>query len=367
MSEETMIVKYWGVRGSVPAPITAEQIMAKQLALLEQVIKRENLDRITNSDGKFFKEDAKKFLSELPLSIRGTYGGDTTCIEVQAKDSPLIMIDAGTGARNLGKTLIGRLFSEGENLNSLDVDNRNWYRRKDIHLFFTHYHWDHIQGLPFFNPAFVPGGKKVTMHFYGRKGAQQQLSDVLRGQQTFPNFPVVWEDMPCDKHYHELGRLAPEPIQLGKAKVTYTELTHPDAVFAYAIEVDGKKFVCATDTEHKDRPDPRLVKLAKDAKVLYYDAQYTPEEYEGQPKTLTGQMPKFDWGHSTYEWAVKNAITANVETIVLGHLEPLRDDFNTEKLLERALDYKDNQLKLPENAGKNLNVIMAYQGLEQKL
>lgn len=366
MSEEKMIIKYWGVRGSVPTPLTTEDIRAKEKELILRLLSQDSF-RIKTNSGLIDVNELDRFLDSLPLSISGTYGGDTTCIEVQAKDSPLIMIDAGTGARNGGKTLAGRLFSKGQNLNPLDVNDANWDRRKDIHLFLTHYHWDHIQGLPFCTPLFIPGGSKVSVHFYGRKGAQQQLSEVLRGQQTFPNFPVVWEDMPCDKHYHELGRLAPEPIQLGKAKVTYTELTHPDAVFAYAIELDGKKFVCATDTEHKDRPDPRLVKLAKDANVLYYDAQYTPEEYEGKPGTLTGPVPKFDWGHSTYEWAVKNALAANIGTVVLGHLEPARDDFNTEKLFERALDYKDQQLQLPENNGKKLEVIMAYQGLEQRL
>ena len=78
-------------------------------------------------------------------------------------------------------------------------------------------------------------------------------------------------------------------------------------------------------------------------------------------------MPKFDWGHSTYEWGIRNALAANVATLVLGHIEPMRDDFLIEKLYERALDFRDEQLKLAVNQGKKLEVIMGYQGLEQRL
>ena len=198
---ETMKIKYWGVRGSVPTPLTTEEIREKQIALIKELFQNKKSSRVCNFGGEFTEDNARAFLDNLPLSITGTYGGDTTCIEVQAKDTPLIVIDAGTGAKNLGKTLAGRLFSKGD-LNPLNNDAAT---AKDIHMPLTHYHWDHIQGLPFCTPLFIHGDKKVNVHFYGRKGAQQQLSDVLRGQQTCPNFPVAWEDMPCNKYYHELG------------------------------------------------------------------------------------------------------------------------------------------------------------------
>jgi ribonuclease BN (tRNA processing enzyme) len=133
-------------------------------------------------------------------------------------------------------------------------------------------------------------------------------------------------------------------------------------VLGYSIEIDGKKFVCATDTEHRAVEDPFLVELAKDADILYYDAQYTPEEYSGKEGPS-----KVRWGHSTYEWGVKTALAANVDTVVLGHYEPARDDFGVEKLMERTLEFKNECLWLPENKGKSLNVMMAYQGLEQRL
>lgn len=360
-SNNTMVIKYWGVRGSIPSPLTIEQLREKETALIKRIAADGGIEKLFGAGCDSAKINS--YLESLPLSLTGTYGGDTTCFEIQVKDSPLIMIDAGTGARNLGKVLLGRLFA-AKNLNPLNTVAAH---NKDIYLFFTHYHWDHLQGFPFFAPGFLPGDFRVNLHFYGKSNTRQRLSDVLAGQQEYPNFPVVWEDMPCNKNCIELGRLEPNFIQIGGAKVTYQELTHPDSVFAYKIETGGKKFVCATDTEHKDTPDPRLIKLAKDADVLYYDCQYTPEEYVGTPGTLTGALTKFDWGHSTYEWGVKNALAAGVKTLVLGHHEPMRDDFQIEKLMERALGYRDAQLALPQNDGKKLDVIMGCQGLEQRL
>jgi phosphoribosyl 1,2-cyclic phosphodiesterase len=347
-------IKYWGVRGSVPAPLTKAQVLAKEEALIKRIIDDNAMEELKKSPEKI-----KDYLQSLPLSLSGTYGGNTTCLELRVEDSPLIVIDMGTGARDLGNYLLGRLF-KGEHLNPLSSDEKT---KNELHIFLTHYHWDHLQGFPFFGPAFVGlNGKRLNIHFYGKKDARKTLSEVLAGQQEYPNFPVVWEDMPCKKEYHELERLVKEEITVGKTKIKYQELTHPDAMFAYRIDVDGNGFVCATDTEHKNCPDPRLVALAKNAKILYYDGQYTPEEYEGKVG-----MPKVDWGHSTYEWGIRNALAANVETVVIGHHEPARDDFGIESVLVRANKFRDEQLALPENKDKKLNVVMAYDGMEQEL
>jgi phosphoribosyl 1,2-cyclic phosphodiesterase len=356
-----MIIKYWGVRGSIPSPLTGDQIAEKQMHLIQKLIADGGTQQLFS--GTPDPAQIQAYLTQLPPSLSGTYGGDTTCIEVQARNSPLIIIDAGTGIRNLGKVAMERLF-KSKNLNPLNtIDEYN----REIHLFLSHYHWDHLQGFPFFSPGFVPGPMKIRIHFYGKKNTQQRLSEVLEGQQQCPNFPVVWDDMPCGKHCIELGRLDVDALKIGEAEVRYQELTHPDAVFAYSVAIDGKKFVFATDTEHKDSPDPRLHKLGKGGNILYYDSQYTPEEYIGTPGTATGALSKFDWGHSTYEWAIKNALHIGIPTVVLGHHEPLHTDFQLEDLLTRACSFRDQQLALPCHAGKSLNVILAAQGLEQKL
>lgn len=349
----SMTIKYWGVRGSTPAPMTSQDVIKKQEALITRILAEGGTEKLfPNGEG------IKEYLKTLPLSFAGTYGGNTTCIELRIKDAPLIVIDSGTGMRRLGEYLIGRLF-RGESLNPLNSDEQS---KRQIHLFFTHYHWDHLQGFPFFAPAFIGlEGKVVDMHFYGKRDARTTISDVLIGQQEYPNFPVVWEDMPCTKEYTMLGRLNNCKINLGAAQVKYQELTHPDGVFAYRIDAHGNSFVCATDTEHKDNPDPRLVNLARNADILYYDGAYTPQEYLGEKGPN-----KFDWGHSTYEWAIRNALAANVRHIVIGHHEPSRSDFSLDELEGKAQWFK-NDLIDRYYPGKILEVTFAYDELEHAL
>jgi phosphoribosyl 1,2-cyclic phosphodiesterase len=354
-----MTIKYWGVRGSIPSPLTDREIREKQCRLLEKIMQAGGTEKIFGND----PANIKAYVDRQSRAVCGTFGGDTTCLEIQVNDSPLLVIDAGTGARALGNVLLTRMFS-GKNLNPL---NSNEGTKNQIHLLFTHYHWDHLQGFPFFGPGFVPGPKRVKMFFYGKKDTRQRLSGVLAGQQQYPNFPVVWEDMPCEKSYSEMGRLEREELCVGKARISYQELSHPDSVFAYGVEADGKKFICATDTEQKDIPDPRLVRLAKNADVMYYDAQYDPEGYRGDPGSVTGALPKIEWGHSTYEWGIKNALAANVKTLVLGHHDPLRDDAGIELLVQRAEVLRDEELKKAEHAGKKLEIVAAFQGLEMSL
>lgn len=361
MSDATMIIKYWGVRGSIPSPLTPEQVQEKLCALVKKLTLDGGTEKLFGRDAD--PEKILNYVQALPPSISGTYGGDTSCVEVQARNSPLILFDAGTGIRNLGRVVLERLFAKNS-LNPLNLDEEF---KRDIHLFLSHYHWDHLQGFPFFGPGFIPGPMRVNMHFYGKKNTQQRLNEVLAGQQQCPNFPVVWDDMPCRKNFVELGRMETECIRVGESEVRYQELTHPDSVFGYSVQVGNKKFVYASDTEHKDNPDPRLLRLAQNANILYYDSQYLPEEYLGGVKGLTGAMTKFDWGHSTYEWGIKTALAGNVPTVVLGHHEPLRDDAGLEELLARACIFRDSQLSLPQNSGKTLEVVLARQGLEQRL
>ena len=132
----------------------------QQARVIEAIQRQGGIERLFGKDVNETK--VQEFLRNQPLSVSGTYGGDTTCLEVQARDSPLIMIDSGSGIRKLGKILIQRLFSD-QNLNPLDSDLN---RKREVHLFLTHYHWDHIQGFPFFDPAFISGDNKLKIYFY---------------------------------------------------------------------------------------------------------------------------------------------------------------------------------------------------------
>ncbi|MFA6888874.1 MAG: MBL fold metallo-hydrolase [Candidatus Woesearchaeota archaeon] len=330
-----MVVNYWGVRGSIPTPLTAEELLRNQLELIERLRK----------DGIPEPAYVQQYLDTISSEITRTFGGDTPCIEIQIPDSPLIIIDAGTGIRRLGldiKDIRGNRYNPMSNIGNTEV-----------HILLTHFHWDHVQGFPFFNPAY---DSNTILHVHGRRVQGESIESILNKQQQAPLFPVPLSKMTSSRsfHSHDLPII---PFGIGNAHVEYRFLEHPQEVLAYAISYNGKKMVCATDTEHKNVPDPRFVSLAKNADILIYDSQYTPEDYP----------LKKGWGHSTYEEGIKIALAANTKCLVLFHLEPTYDDRKLAQMERDAQEYARQQLKLPENIGKELQVVVAYQGMVQKI
>ncbi len=225
------------------------------------------------------------------------YGGNTSCVEVRAGGKRLIF-DGGTGLRILGQQLLQELPVEA-------------------HLFFSHSHWDHIQGFPFFVPAFVKGN---CFHIYGAiapNGAsmKQRLSD----QMLHPNFPVPIQVMQADLKFYDL--FPGDKIELDDVTVETGPLNHPNTALGYRVTWQGKSVVYATDTEHyPDRLDENLFRLCENADVLIYDSCYTDEEYHN-PKSS-----KLGWGHSTWQEAIKLARAAGVKTPVIFHHDPSHND-----------------------------------------
>ncbi len=224
-------------------------------------------------------------------------GGNTSCVELRMGDETIVL-DAGTGLRGLGE----RLVAAG--------------RPVALSVLFSHVHWDHIQGFPFF-PALFKSGTELSL--YGRPD-EGSLESALRQQMTWPNFPVQLDAVPARLRYgsFELDR----PFAVGSAIVRAARLNHPNGVVAYRIEHEGRAVVYATDTEHyAEKVDRRLVSLAEGADLLIYDAQYTPEEYAG---VIGG--PRVGWGHSTWVEGVRIARAAGVGSLVLFHHDPSHDD-----------------------------------------
>ena len=239
-------------------------------------------------------------------------GGNTSCVEIVAGETR-IALDAGTGLRAMG----GALLREG--------------RKVDLTVLLSHVHWDHIQGLPFFAPIYMPGSR-LTL---AGGATTTPLRDSLRRQMSAPNFPVDWNDLPSTIDYAELRDGS--RMQVGEAEVRVARANHPDAVFAYRVEHEGRSVVYATDTEHYSCVDPRLLSLARGADVLIYDAQYLPEEYAGQIG-----MSRVGWGHSTYEAGAALARAAGVSRLVLFHHDPSRTDQGVAAIEERAHDAFDD-------------------------
>jgi phosphoribosyl 1,2-cyclic phosphodiesterase len=241
-------------------------------------------------------------------------GGNTSCVEVRAGKAILIF-DGGTGLRLLGKKLAPEM-------------------PITAHMFFSHVHWDHIQGFPFFDPAFVAGN---VFHHYGGNNVSRTLEETLEGQMDHPNFPVHLGTMGAKMTFRDLSE--GEPVEIddgegGKVRVTNARGNHPQGVFAYRVEHGGKAIVYATDTEHYEgRLDEKLVALARDVEVLIYDSQYTPEEYAGTAGT--GGSKK-GWGHSTFEEGAKIARLAGARHLVLFHHDPVQSDAAVREKEQRA-------------------------------
>lgn len=233
------------------------------------------------------------------------YGGNTACVEVRTADGELIILDAGTGIRRLGASLLA----------APPVEKRG-------SIIISHYHWDHIQGFPFFLPLYVPGWE---FSIYGQFKVDGRLEGALSGQMGNLYFPVTMDAFGADLEFVEIIE---QEISIGQTLVVSRSLNHPQGNLGFRI-MDGEGiFAYVSDTEHyEDHLDERALELARDADVLVYDAQYTPEQYEQRK----------GWGHSTWQVGAQLARAANVRTLVLFHHDPASTDDVIDRIVDEAV------------------------------
>ncbi|NQV48199.1 MAG: MBL fold metallo-hydrolase [Rhodospirillaceae bacterium] len=233
------------------------------------------------------------------------YGGNTSCIEVIVGDRTFVL-DAGTGIRDLGQEFL----------------NRNV---RDAHLLLTHTHWDHINGFPFFTPAYDPSRSIHIMagHLHSRDGG---IYGALSAQMDSPMFPVPLEAMQAKMRFDDFE--AGDSFNLyPDVKVKTAALNHPNGATGYRIEFDGKSMCYITDTEHVEgEMDQKILNLIEGTDLVIYDSMYTEEEY----KTKVG------WGHSTWNEGVKLCRAANVKQMAIFHHEPSHVDDFMDKLEAEA-------------------------------
>ncbi len=258
-----------------------------------------------------------------PTTVR--YGGNTSCVEVRDSSGALLVLDAGTGLRELGISLM----------------SSNGNKPFAIELLLSHLHWDHIQGIPFFRPAYVPNS---TMRITGPKQHSTSMKDLLGLGMDDPFFPVDIDDLPAKIDIDEMQDGSEERI--GPYRVRAASIVHPAPALAYRIEADGRCLVYATDTEDpfSGKPNP-VIELASGADTLIHDAQYLKSDF------------KPTWGHSTIDSAIDVAARARVKRLVLFHHDPDRSD--------DALDHIGREAS---HAGRErmpgLEVVVAREGLE---
>lgn len=292
-----MIIKFWGTRGSIPTP---------------------GLKTIK-------------------------YGGNTSCIEIET-DGLTLIFDAGTGIRELGNLMLEE------------------YKNKPIvgHIFISHTHWDHIQGIPFFLPAYQ---LKNEFTFYGPKGTELGIENLLKRQMEKDFFPVPLSEMKANLKFVDKR----SEIIINKTRINFQRVNHPGLTYAHKVESEGRIVVYTSDNEPNFKKikkivkgeekvvidkklDMELIEFVKNADVLICDSQYTPEEYE----------LKAGWGHGTFEDAVNLAIEGNVKQLVLFHYDPTYSDELIDGIVRSAK-------KLVRSKNVKLICIPAKEGLKIKI
>ena len=260
MSQPVYKLRFWGVRGTVPTP-----------------------------GGETLK-----------------CGGNTVCLSAALADDRHLILDCGTGLRILGNELSG--LKRGV--------------PRQYHIFLSHYHFDHIEGLPFFPPLY-DSHSAITIH--GFKSGGRSVREVMEGLIAPPYFPVRLAGVPSKMEYVDTDGL---PVTVSDIEVSCLPLRHPDGSLSYRLQHGNKVIVFATDHEHGDEAtDKALVRFSEGADYLIYDATYLQAEYESLRR---------GWGHSTWYAAVKTARLAKVKTLVLFHHHPDHSDQDLEEILRVA-------------------------------
>ena len=322
-----MRVRFWGTRGSLPVSLNAEQVRQRLLSVLEIAARLPagQLDTATGRAG---------FVDSLPFALRGTYGGQSSCVEVEGHGPEHLVCDLGSGARGLGNAKLAR-FGPGT--------------PQTYHVFISHLHWDHLMGLPFFTPLYIPGNRLVI------HGCHAGLEAAVRLQMSAPGFPVDFSlvEKQVEFHLMEPGRT----YDIAGCQVRAMLQIHGGDSYGYRFEQDGKSFVYATDSEHKLDQEAHwaaCIEFFRNADLIAFDAMYSLAEMVSV---------KADWGHSSNMIGVELALAAGARRLALFHHDPLNDDASLDRLLEDSRRFET----LSRHRRPPLEVLSAYDGLTVEL
>lgn len=304
----------WGARGSHPVPLSPQAIQSKISTAVQ---------RIRPSD-LVSPEARERFLASLPNWLFGTTGGNTACVQLEIDDHRQIVFDAGSGIVSFGFSQLRR-----------DPPPQEY------HIFFTHFHYDHVQGLPFFVQAYNPG---AAVHFYS---PIPDLEQVLSSQMRHPYFPVTMEEKMSNLHFHQLQ---PEGLELYGAQVKWRELQHPGRAFGYRVDHEGRSFGYVTDVELQEADFKKTEQNARffgDLDVMILDTQYTLDE----------AIEKYNWGHSSFSLGVDFALAWDAKRLFMFHHEPQYNDKKLEQNLSSARWYAHRI------GGRQLPIDLAREGI----
>jgi phosphoribosyl 1,2-cyclic phosphodiesterase len=316
-----MRVRFWGTRGSLPVSLTAEDIKNK---IVEALLAAAGRNLKTRADVEAFVE------GDLPFTISHTYGGNSSCVELDIGTEEYVLCDLGTGVRPFGLQVLAR---------------KGPRARCTFHIFLSHLHWDHIMGFPFFPHAYMPGNRIVIY------GCHDGIEEAFRRQHAAPCFPVDFSRLSAKIEFVKL-----EPGKRSRhagLDVTPMLQLHSGDSYGYRFEHGGKVVVYSTDSEHKtdEAGSTRdVVRFFRDADLVIFDAMYSLAD------TVS---VKEDWGHSSNVVGVELCQLARAKHLCIYHHEPVYNDAKIASVLKETL-----RLEEITREDHTLRISSAYDGLE---
>jgi phosphoribosyl 1,2-cyclic phosphodiesterase len=318
-----MKLKIWGSRGSIPSPLTPREVEQKVI---------NNLQDFCNSP-YFADKNLAQFLSTRTLAFKSTFGGNTTCVEI-SHDTQSLIIDGGSGLRLKGIELMAGDCGKGKG---------------EVHIYQTHFHWDHLMGIPFFIPLFVPGN---NIHFYS---VDPKLEEAIKLIFTKPYFPVPFTALGAKVHFHQLKPR--EKNIINGLEVTPYLLDHPDPCWGAKVSDGKKNYAHVVDNEGKRVKEAALgadFPLYQNIDLMYFDAQYG----------FSDMLKRVDWGHSSSFIGMDMAFREKIKKVIFTHHDPMASDLDLNRMLESNVAYYQSQISQQDH---RFQWEFAYDGMEAEV
>lgn len=319
-----MKVRFWGTRGSLPIALTAAQVRLKLIGALLAA-----QDHALDS-----REKIEDFVeNHLPFEIKGTYGGNSSCVQLMSAGAEPVFLDFGSGARPLAGHYLKQF---GHSL------------PQTYHVFMSHLHWDHIMGFPFFTPAYIPGNR-IVIHT-----CHTEAENAFRRQQAAPSFPVPFDALGAKIEFDVL--VPGNMYNIAGYQVSAMLQLHSGDSYGWRFERDGQSVVYSTDSEHKLDDRPAMANFARffaNADLVIFDAMYSLAD---------AVSVKADWGHSSNVVGVELCQEAMAKRLCMFHHEPTADDAAIAKTL-----FDTRRFESLTRNGAELEILTAYDGLEIEL
>lgn len=318
-----MKIRFWGTRGSIPVSLTTADIRAKMIEAVQGARDR-RLDH---------RADIEAYIDGLGFDIAGTYGGHSSCVQIDAGGDEFVVLDMGSGARPFGQSMIER-FGPG--------------RPQTYHVFMSHLHWDHIMGFPFFTPLYIPGNR-IVIH-----SCHENVEYAFRRQQREPSFPVDFEQLGADIRFDVMQ--PDTPYSIAGLTVRAKLQRHAGDSYGWRFEHEGKSVIYSTDSEHRLEDEAEcgaFVDFFANADAVIFDAMYSLAD---------AISVKADWGHSSNIVGVELCQMARARRLVMFHHEPAYDDARIEQVLGETRRFEEIT-----RDGHAVEVLSAWDGLELTL